>query len=144
MPCPPPGDLPNSGIEFRSPTLQADSLLFEPSGKHKEDMIIFKQHDYGKTMESNFSWHRYMLHTLSVKISEQWEGDVGEILPDILKNVSNWNQNNCQIIPIMQWFQDAPLEICRNLKHLYLYMHPEGYGILTSTQNSGILNEISW
>ena len=25
--CPPPGDLPNSGIELRSPTLKADSLL---------------------------------------------------------------------------------------------------------------------
>ena len=27
LPCPPPGDLPNPGIEPRSPTLQADSLL---------------------------------------------------------------------------------------------------------------------
>ena len=30
MPIPPPEDLPNSGMEPRSPTLQADSLLFEP------------------------------------------------------------------------------------------------------------------
>ena len=35
LPCPPPGDLPNPGIESRSPTLQADSLLTEPSGKPK-------------------------------------------------------------------------------------------------------------
>ena len=28
-----PGDLPNSGIEPRSPTLQADSLPAEPQGK---------------------------------------------------------------------------------------------------------------
>ena len=27
LPCPPPGNLPNPGIEPRSPTLQADSLL---------------------------------------------------------------------------------------------------------------------
>ena len=26
LPCPPPGDLPNPGIEARSPTLQVDSL----------------------------------------------------------------------------------------------------------------------
>ena len=32
-PCPPPGDLPNPGIEPRSPTLQADSLPSEPPGK---------------------------------------------------------------------------------------------------------------
>ena len=33
LPCPPPGDLPNPGIEPRSPTLQADSLPSEPPGK---------------------------------------------------------------------------------------------------------------
>ena len=32
---PSPGDLPNPGIEPRSPTLQADSLLAEPQGKPK-------------------------------------------------------------------------------------------------------------
>ena len=30
LPCLPPGDLPNPGIEPRSPTLQADSLPSEP------------------------------------------------------------------------------------------------------------------
>ena len=33
LPCPPPGDLPNPGIEPRSPALQADSLPTEPPGK---------------------------------------------------------------------------------------------------------------
>ena len=33
LPCPPPGDLPNPGIEPRSPALQADSLPAEPHGK---------------------------------------------------------------------------------------------------------------
>ena len=33
LPRPPPGDLPNPGIEPKSPTLQADSLPSEPSGK---------------------------------------------------------------------------------------------------------------
>ena len=36
LPCPPPGDLPHPGIEPRSPTLQADSLLSEPPGKAKQ------------------------------------------------------------------------------------------------------------
>ena len=34
-PFPSPGDLPNPGIERRSPTLQADSLPAEPQGKPK-------------------------------------------------------------------------------------------------------------
>ena len=33
LPCPPPEDLPNSGVEPRSPALQADSLPSEPPGK---------------------------------------------------------------------------------------------------------------
>ena len=35
LPCPPPGDLLNPGIEPRSPTLQVDSLPCEPPGKPK-------------------------------------------------------------------------------------------------------------
>ena len=31
--CPPPGDLPNPGIEPKSPILQVDSLPSDPSGK---------------------------------------------------------------------------------------------------------------
>ena len=30
LPCPPPGNLPNPGIEPRFPTLKVDSLPFEP------------------------------------------------------------------------------------------------------------------
>ena len=33
LPLPSPGDLPNPGIETRSPTVQADTLLSEPLGK---------------------------------------------------------------------------------------------------------------
>ena len=33
LPCSSPGDLPDPGIELRSPALQADSLLSEPLGK---------------------------------------------------------------------------------------------------------------
>ena len=35
LPCPPPGDLPNPGIEPGSPALRVDSLPSEPSGKPK-------------------------------------------------------------------------------------------------------------
>ena len=39
LPFPPPGDLPNPGMEPRSPALQADSFLPELPGKH---FILFK------------------------------------------------------------------------------------------------------
>ena len=41
-PFPSPGDLPNPGIEPRSPALQADSLPAEP---------------YGKPIKHTVSWH---------------------------------------------------------------------------------------
>ena len=37
LPCPPPGDLPNPGIECKSPAWQADSLLFS----HQEAINIY-------------------------------------------------------------------------------------------------------
>ena len=36
LPFPSPGDLPNPGIEPRSPALEADALTSEPPGKPKE------------------------------------------------------------------------------------------------------------
>ena len=35
LPFPSPGDLPDPGIEPRSPTLEADALTSEPPGKHE-------------------------------------------------------------------------------------------------------------
>ena len=35
LPCPPPGDIPDPGIEPRSPAFQEDSLLSEPPEKPK-------------------------------------------------------------------------------------------------------------
>ena len=37
---PGPGDLPNPGIELRSPALQADTLPPEPPGKLFENLLI--------------------------------------------------------------------------------------------------------
>ena len=36
LPFPPPGDLPDPGVEFWFPALQADSLPSEPPGKAPE------------------------------------------------------------------------------------------------------------
>ena len=57
---PSPGDLPNPGIEPRSPALQIDSLPAEPSGKSKNtgvDSLSFLQQIF-PTQE----WNRGLLH----------------------------------------------------------------------------------
>ena len=40
LPFPSPGDLPDPGIEPRSPTLQADALTSEPPGKLYELLLV--------------------------------------------------------------------------------------------------------
>ena len=40
LPFPSPGDLPNPGIEPRSPTLQADALTSAPPGKPLSDLEV--------------------------------------------------------------------------------------------------------
>ena len=43
---PSPGDLPNLGIEPKSPALQVDSLPAEPPGKPKLPGVLIKNTDY--------------------------------------------------------------------------------------------------
>ena len=69
QPFPSPGDLPNPGIEPRSPALQADSLPAEPPGKAKNtgvgNLPILQR--IFPTQESNWGlWHcRWILYQLS-------------------------------------------------------------------------------
>ena len=43
LPFPSPGDLPDPGIEPRSPALQADALTSEPPGKRRDISVCIKQ-----------------------------------------------------------------------------------------------------
>ena len=57
LPFPSPGDLPDSGIEPRSPKLQADSLSSEPPGKsqiHTYGYLYKLGRMFLKTLESVF------------------------------------------------------------------------------------------
>ena len=69
LPCPPPGDLPNSGIEPRSPALQADSLLSDPPGKPKNIGVgsLSLLQEIFPTWESNWGLlhYRQILYQLS-------------------------------------------------------------------------------
>ena len=73
--CPPPGDLPNPGMEPRSPALQADSLPAGLPGKLKEmsqkkytncyhGQILSKGTRYTNMMHS---FVKQMLQVISVK-----------------------------------------------------------------------------
>ena len=46
LPFPSPGDLPDPGIEPRSPALQADALSYEPPGKPESFTEIHIKQEY--------------------------------------------------------------------------------------------------
>ena len=54
-PFPSPGDFPNPGIEPRSPTLQADSLLSEPPICHDSHANVFVAKREKKSLASLLS-----------------------------------------------------------------------------------------
>ena len=61
LPCPPPGDLSNPGIEPRSPALQADSLPSEPPRKHEIDLNL-RGLSYNRNHFEKFkSWRSFHL-----------------------------------------------------------------------------------
>ena len=75
LPCPPPGGLPNSGIEPRSPTLQVVSLPSEPLGKPMNiglGSLSLLQRIF-QTQESNWDLlhYRWILYKLGYQES-QW------------------------------------------------------------------------
>ena len=86
---PSPGDLPNSGIKPRSPTLQADSLPAEPQGKPKNigvgSLSLLQQ--VFPTQESN----QGLLHCRQIIYQLSYEG--GHRFKPLHKH-SNWAEPN--------------------------------------------------
>ena len=57
LPCFPPEDLPNPGIEAGTPALQADSLLLSHRGKMNNlNIYIFQSHFLGKGLFRNVTF----------------------------------------------------------------------------------------
>ena len=56
LPLPSPGDLPNPGIEPRSPTLQAESLVSEPPGKPHVITLDPPEHSQLLSLSSFLFW----------------------------------------------------------------------------------------
>ena len=83
--CHPQGDLPNPGIQPRSPALQADSLLTEPPGKPKNSGVdtlpLFQ------AQESNYG----LLHCLRIiyQLSYRWSPENIQLM---IRKIWFWSQ----------------------------------------------------
>ena len=73
LPFPSPGDLPNAGIEPRSPTLQADSLMSEPPGKF---IVMFKPNSLSlvRMLRDKMSSTPFLKHEKQVSMPSQRKG----------------------------------------------------------------------
>ena len=75
-----PGDLPNPGIEPRSPGLQADSLPAEPQGKTKYTRVggLYLLQGIFPTQESNrgLLYCRQILYQLSYQGTPGWSREL--------------------------------------------------------------------
>ena len=76
LPCPPPGDLPNTGIKSRSPTLQADSLPAEPQGKPKNTGVGSHLQGIFLTQEVN----QGLLHCRRILYQLSYQGSSSSVL----------------------------------------------------------------
>ena len=76
----PPGDLPNPGIEHRSPELQADSLPAEPPGKPKNtgvgSLSLLQWIFLTQELNQGLLHCRRILYQLSYQGSSQSRGDI--------------------------------------------------------------------
>ena len=81
LPCPPPWDPPNPGIESRSPALQADSLPLEPPGKPKNTGVGSLSLLQGIFPTQGSNWG--VLHIRQILYQLSYQGNPGITLPVI-------------------------------------------------------------
>ena len=106
--CLPPGDLPNLGIELRSLTLWADSLLSEPPGKPKNFGVgnLSLLQGIFPTQESNWDLlHcRWILYQLSYQGSPNLKNTDIEVAQSCLtlRNTMDCSQPGSSVHGILQ------------------------------------------
>ena len=82
QPFPSPGDLPNPGIEPRSPALQADSLPAEPQGKPNYSELPL---NFAITTLQKLEQEISTFCSISSSAEQRWEREImrnsGSVLP---------------------------------------------------------------
>ena len=87
LPFLPSGDLPNPGIEPRSPALQADSLPLEPPGIFLNKYRRFIEKEEGEEIKRNINEGRAQKSTHGTtqrRGNKEREGQIPKILPIVL------------------------------------------------------------
>ena len=102
LPCLPPGDLPNSGTEPRSPALQADSLLSKPPGKPKNTGGIHSKNVQGNDDHKSQSGN-YILRNKDSEVKGVLEGLWRKLV--IFAQMFTFSFNSTYMLPIYFWIK---------------------------------------
>ena len=93
LPFPSPGDLPNPGIEPRSPALRADALTSEPPGKPKKASNYFPFPCTSMVFSSVFKW-------LYSVLREQTQVVRKELLNEQVPAMDSKGSGHCRHCPL--------------------------------------------
>ena len=98
---PSPGNLPNPGIEPRSPTLQADSLPAEPQEKPKNTGVgsLSLLQQIFPTQELN----QGLLHCRQTLYQLSYEGSPGVGCHFLLPGIFSTQGSNLCLLPLLHW-----------------------------------------
>ena len=116
LPQPPPGDLPNPGIEPRSSSVQVDSWPSAPPGKPNNTGVgsLFFQRIF-MTQESN----QGLLHCRLILYQQNYQGITRWNLPHHYKGHIWQTQPICPLMPSLSNYQPAGVSITLDMKYLF-------------------------
>ena len=94
LPFPSPGDLPDPGIEPRSPTFQADALTSEPPGKHEEERksLLMKVKEESEKVRLKLNIQKMKIMASGPITSWEIDGETVETVSDYFGGL----QNHCR------------------------------------------------
>ena len=101
LPCPAPGDLPNSGIGPRSPTPQVDSLPSESPGKPKNTAVGSLSLLQGIFLPQESNWG--LLHCRRILCQLSYQGSL-QVYTGDLSCTGHFNNRVSQIYPQYIWY----------------------------------------
>ena len=119
MPCPPPGDLPNLGIDPGSPALQVDSLSGELPGKPLQPYIL--QQIYGKFQARTIQ--------LTSSTPEEWKIIINGCFKSLILEWSDTQIARIHLLRVLHSqyliFIKMLINTCHHLETSYINIYPK-------------------
>ena len=111
LPFPSPGDLPDPGIESRSPTLQADALTSEPPGKPSNEEVKVKSFSRVQLFVTPWTAAYQAPPSMGFSRQEYWSGVPS---PSPFKRQCSTITLRPDLKPQTTWVQISDVSLCEH------------------------------